>query len=70
LYFLYFKRVLPGVGRLLSKHTSAYRYLPESVLAFPGPEELATRMSRQGFQDVSYRLMLGGICAIHVGTRA
>jgi demethylmenaquinone methyltransferase/2-methoxy-6-polyprenyl-1,4-benzoquinol methylase len=70
LYFLYFKRVLPGVGRLLSKHTSAYRYLPESVLAFPGPEELATRMGRQGFQDVSYRLMLGGICAIHVGTRA
>jgi demethylmenaquinone methyltransferase/2-methoxy-6-polyprenyl-1,4-benzoquinol methylase len=70
LYFLYFKRVLPGVGRLVSKHTSAYRYLPESVLAFPGPEELATRMSRQGFQDVSYRLMLGGICAIHVGTRA
>lgn len=70
LYFLYFKRVLPGVGRLLSKHTSAYRYLPESVLAFPGPGELAARMSRQGFQDVSYRLMLGGICAIHVGTRA
>jgi demethylmenaquinone methyltransferase/2-methoxy-6-polyprenyl-1,4-benzoquinol methylase len=70
LYFLYFKRVLPGVGRLLSKHTSAYRYLPESVLAFPWPEELATRMGRQGFQDVSYRLMLGGICAIHVGTRA
>jgi demethylmenaquinone methyltransferase/2-methoxy-6-polyprenyl-1,4-benzoquinol methylase len=69
LYFLYFQRLLPGVGRLVSKHTSAYSYLPESVLAFPGPDELAARMRQQGFQEVSYRLLLGGICAIHVGTR-
>jgi demethylmenaquinone methyltransferase/2-methoxy-6-polyprenyl-1,4-benzoquinol methylase len=69
LYFFYFRRILPGVGRLVSKHTSAYSYLPESVLAFPGPEELAERLRARGFGQVSYRLMLGGICAIHVGTR-
>lgn len=70
LYFFYFRHVLPTIGRLVSKHTSAYTYLPESVLAFPGPEELSARMSVRGFTDVSFQLMLGGICAIHVGTRA
>lgn len=70
LYFFYFRHVLPAIGRLVSKHRSAYTYLPESVLAFPGPDALASRMTEKGFTQVSYRLMLGGICAIHVGTRA
>ncbi|MFI5209796.1 MAG: class I SAM-dependent methyltransferase, partial [Gemmatimonadales bacterium] len=46
-----------------------YSYLPQSVLAFPEPEQLAEMMRLHGFRDVSYRLMLGGICAIHAGTR-
>lgn len=70
LYFFYFRHMLPTIGRLVSKHTSAYTYLPESVLAFPGPDELAARLGASGFDQVSYRLMLGGICAIHVGTRS
>ncbi|HKV73462.1 MAG TPA: class I SAM-dependent methyltransferase [Gemmatimonadales bacterium] len=70
LYFFYFRHVLPTIGRLISKHTSAYTYLPESVLAFPGPDDLAARLRANGFDQVSYRLMLGGICAIHVGTRS
>ena len=37
LYLLYFRHLLPEIGRLVSKHRSAYSYLPESVLAFPGP---------------------------------
>ena len=69
LYLFYFRRLLPSIGRLVSKHTSAYSYLPQSVLAFPEPEALAGKMRQQGFRDVSYRLLLGGICAIHVGTR-
>ena len=68
LYFFFFRQVLPLIGRLVSKHRSAYTYLPESVLAFPGPEELKAKMERAGFGDVSYRLLLGGICAIHVGS--
>ncbi len=69
LYSFYFRQVLPFVGRLVSKHRNAYTYLPESVLAFPGPAELQTRMERAGFEGVRVRLLLGGICAIHVGTR-
>ena len=48
----------------------AYDWLPASVLAFPGPTELAERLRQNGFQDVTYRLLFGGICAIHLGTRA
>jgi demethylmenaquinone methyltransferase/2-methoxy-6-polyprenyl-1,4-benzoquinol methylase len=69
-YFLYFKRLLPLIGRLVSRHSDAYDYLPESVLSFPGPDALAARMRQRGFQDVGYRLLFGGICAIHVGTKA
>ncbi len=69
LYFFYFRRMLPFIGRLVSRHSDAYTYLPESVLAFPEPEALAGRMRDQGFHDVNYERLLGGICAIHVGTR-
>jgi demethylmenaquinone methyltransferase / 2-methoxy-6-polyprenyl-1,4-benzoquinol methylase len=69
LYLGYFRRLLPAIGRFVSKHRDAYSWLPESVLAFPEPEELAIRMRTTGFSDVGYELFLGGICAIHVGTR-
>jgi demethylmenaquinone methyltransferase/2-methoxy-6-polyprenyl-1,4-benzoquinol methylase len=61
--------VLPAIGRAVSKHTDAYTYLPESVLAFPEPDALATRLAGAGFHDVGYELLTGGICAIHHGTR-
>jgi len=69
-YFFYFRRLLPLIGRLVSKHRNAYTWLPESVLAFPGPDELAAKMEAAGFEAVRYRRILGGIVAIHVGTRA
>lgn len=69
LYFFYFLRVLPLVGRLISKHGSAYSYLPESVLQFPDPPQLAERMRDAGFRDVGWRALTGGIAAIHWGVR-
>jgi demethylmenaquinone methyltransferase / 2-methoxy-6-polyprenyl-1,4-benzoquinol methylase len=69
-YQVYFRRVLPWIGRIISKHTTAYTWLPESTQTFPGPDELARRMERHGFADVSYQLFLGGVTALHVGTRA
>lgn len=69
LYLFYFRRILPWIGRLVSKHTTAYTYLPESVLSFPEPDELAARMRTAGFENVQYRLLFGGICALHVGVR-
>jgi len=69
LYLFYFRRVLPAIGRAVSKHRDAYTYLPESVLEFPAPDALARRLSTAGFRDVAYELLTGGICAVHHGTR-
>jgi demethylmenaquinone methyltransferase / 2-methoxy-6-polyprenyl-1,4-benzoquinol methylase len=68
-YLFYFRRILPTIGRLVSKHRDAYTYLPESVLAFPEPEALARRVAAAGFHDVGFELLTGGICALHHATR-
>lgn len=68
LYLTYFTRVLPWIGRLVSRHDDAYAYLPASVLDFPAPAELATRMEEAGFREVGWNTLTGGIAAIHVGT--
>jgi demethylmenaquinone methyltransferase / 2-methoxy-6-polyprenyl-1,4-benzoquinol methylase len=65
----YFRRIMPVIGRLISKHTTAYSWLPESTQVFPSPPELARRIESQGFERVSYKLFMGGVCAMHVGTR-
>ena len=69
LYQFYFRRVLPRIGRLISRHATAYTWLPASTQAFPEPPELARRMVAQGFTEVSYALFMGGVCGMHVGTR-
>jgi demethylmenaquinone methyltransferase/2-methoxy-6-polyprenyl-1,4-benzoquinol methylase len=70
IYQVYFRRVLPWIGRRISKHTTAYTWLPESTQAFPPPPELARLMEANGFGEVRYALFLGGVCALHEGTRA
>jgi demethylmenaquinone methyltransferase / 2-methoxy-6-polyprenyl-1,4-benzoquinol methylase len=69
-YQFYFRRVMPLIGRAISKHTTAYSWLPESTRVFPSPPELARRMEAQGFESVSFTLFMGGACAMHVGTKA
>jgi len=69
LYLLYFQHLLPRIGRAVSKHTNAYSWLPESVRVFPEPDALAALMESSGFERVSYDLLFGGACAVHVGTK-
>ena len=69
LYLLYFKHLLPWIGRRVSRHDSAYSYLTASVLEFPSPEDLTRRLEAHGFTKVRYRPLLGGICGLHVGMR-
>jgi len=69
-YFMYFRHILPLIGRIVSKHTTAYTYLPESVLNFPEPDALAKRMVEAGFSAVTYQRLTGGICALHSGRKA
>jgi demethylmenaquinone methyltransferase / 2-methoxy-6-polyprenyl-1,4-benzoquinol methylase len=69
IFLSYFQRVLPWVGRMISKHRDAYSYLPASVLEFPEPPALAARMEQAGFGEVAYSTLFGGVCAIHHGRR-
>ncbi len=68
-YLFYFTRVLPLVGRLISKHSYAYSYLPESVLRFATPEDLEGRLRASGFEDVRWERMTGGIACLWIGRR-
>lgn len=69
LYLFYLRRVLPAIGRAVSKHRDAYTYLPASLLEFPEPATLARRLESAGFADVRFELLTGGICALHHGAR-
>lgn len=64
---LYFTRVLPWIGGLVSGHAGAYRYLPASVMAFPEPERLAEAMVAAGFDAVTWTPLTAGVSALHVG---
>jgi len=65
-FSLYFTRVLPRLGGLVSGRRSAYAYLPASVISFMTPDELAAQMTAAGLEGVSYRLQTFGISAMHV----
>jgi len=53
LFRLYFQRILPEVGKIISGGNEAYSYLPKSVTRFPSPQELAVLMRQVGFIDVN-----------------
>jgi demethylmenaquinone methyltransferase/2-methoxy-6-polyprenyl-1,4-benzoquinol methylase len=64
-YKLWFDRVVPLVGKAVPGG-SAYTYLPASVRRFPDPDELSGLVEAAGFRAVRYRLLAGGIVALHV----
>lgn len=68
-YRAYFRYVLPGVGRLMSRHTEAYSYLPASVEQFPTPQAFAKMLERVGFVTVRSVSLTLGIVYLYVATR-
>jgi demethylmenaquinone methyltransferase/2-methoxy-6-polyprenyl-1,4-benzoquinol methylase len=69
-YSWYFRYVLPAVGRLVSKHQSAYSYLPASVGAFPPPAEFAALIAKQGFANVRAIPLSFGIVYLYVAEKS
>lgn len=51
-YLWYVKRVLPRIGRAVSRHQGAYSYLPASIDAFAGPDEFVKILRQHGFVDI------------------
>ena len=69
LFSLYFRRILPLMGGVISGSLGAYTYLPASVSRFPDQKQLAVMMEQAGFEQVSFENLTGGIAALHMGRR-
>jgi len=65
---LYFFRIVPLIGAIISGDGEAYRYLPHSTVSFPEPARLQAHMEEAGLHDVFYHEQMLGTVAIHVGT--
>lgn len=64
-YRFYFHRVLPWLGRAVSRDGGAYSYLPRSVDEFPAPERFAAMMREAGFAAVRVRRLSLGIAYVY-----
>jgi len=69
LYEKYSFSVVPALGRLVAGQEDAYRYLVESIRRFPDAPTLADLLREAGFARVRYRLLSGGIAALHSAWR-
>lgn len=68
-YNFYFRYVLPTLGRMVSKHSRAYTYLPESVKAFPEGKVFCETLSRCGFAGANARPLTFGITTLYTATK-
>jgi demethylmenaquinone methyltransferase / 2-methoxy-6-polyprenyl-1,4-benzoquinol methylase len=69
IYNFYFKQVLPRVGRLISKDSSAYTYLPESVQAFPDGKDFLKILEETGYKNTAWKPLTFGISAIYLASK-
>jgi demethylmenaquinone methyltransferase/2-methoxy-6-polyprenyl-1,4-benzoquinol methylase len=69
IYLWYFRSVLPLVGRLISRHGAAYRYLPASVGAFAAPQEFVTILRHAGLVDIRAVPLTLGIVFLYTARR-
>lgn len=65
LFDLYFRHILPLIGRIVSRNRSAYSYLPASVIAFPSGEAFCTQLENVGFKQVCFTPLTFGIVTIY-----
>lgn len=69
LYFFYFQKILPLLGKLFAKSYEQYKWLPESLVSFPDYKELARIFKEIGLDDVQAHPLAGGVAALHIGVK-
>lgn len=69
LYAFYSRYIIPAAGRLISGHSAAYRYLPESVAAFPSGKRFLDIMEETGLKNVRQIPLTMGIASIYLGEK-
>lgn len=68
-YRFYSGTVIPALGRLISRDTRAYSYLPESIAAAPQRQAMTRLMSEAGFRDTAFRSLTFGVVTLYTGVR-
>jgi len=69
LFRFYFHRVMPFVGKLVSKDSAAYTYLPKSVDAFPDGEAFVRILEKCGLRDAKAEPLTGGIATLYTARK-
>lgn len=69
LFYFYFYRILPVLGKWLTGKYDQYRWLPQSLTDFPDSRGLADLFRKAGLEDVRVHLFAGGASALHIGVK-
>jgi demethylmenaquinone methyltransferase/2-methoxy-6-polyprenyl-1,4-benzoquinol methylase len=69
LYMFYFRYILPLLGKIVSRHSKAYTYLPESVKAFPEGQVFCSILEQCGFKEVKARQLTLGITTLYTASK-
>jgi demethylmenaquinone methyltransferase/2-methoxy-6-polyprenyl-1,4-benzoquinol methylase len=69
IYWVYFKYVLPVIGKMVSRHSSAYTYLPDSVAVFPEGEVFMNELLRAGFKNPTQNRLTFGIATLYIAEK-
>ena len=69
LYLFYFRRILPLLGRSISKDRDAYTYLPDTVMKFPQGEEFLAILKEAGIRSPRQHRLTFGIVTIYTGEK-
>ncbi|WP_336786769.1 demethylmenaquinone methyltransferase [Paenibacillus sp. MMO-177] len=69
MYYLYFERMLPMIGKWVAKRFEEYKWLPDSLKLFPDANQLSELFRQAGLREVQAYPLTGGIAALHIGTK-
>ncbi len=69
LYFFYFYKILPLLGKIFANSYEQYSWLPTSLTNFPDQKELAQIFNKVGLEEIEVYSLTGGIAAIHIGRK-
>ena len=69
LYAIYSRLIMPNIGKLVSKNSEAYTYLPDSIQRFPEREEIIKMLHEAGFSKAEWHDLSSGIVTMHIGKK-
>lgn len=69
LFWIYSHTILPAYGKIISKDSSAYKYLTATIEAFPQGEAMMDILKKAGFAKTEFRRLTSGVCTLYLATK-